>query len=184
VIDDYYLAKLDRETHLRDLQSLYDRCSEFVQIEWGVPSHPDAAEQDFAYRGLLIYGIYSRQSELIGVLELIRDYPKPEEWWLALLMLDPAARNHGLGARVCESTVDWIAQEGGRAVWLGAQETNGNAQRFWSRMGFVEKEMQPYVASNGHESRIVLMRREVADAPPATSGHVAISFASTRSPSS
>jgi len=181
--DDYYVAQLDRETHVRDLQALYDRCPEFVQIEWGSPSNPEAAEQDFKYRGLLIYGIYSRQSELIGVLEMLRDYPKPEEWWLALLMFDARARNRGLGARVCASTLEWIAQQGGRAVWLGAQENNLDAQRFWSRMGFVEKERQPYVASNGHESRIVLMKREVADARPATSS-LAISFASKRSPSS
>jgi GNAT superfamily N-acetyltransferase len=183
LIDDYYLAKLDRETHARDLQSLYDCCAEFVQIEWGTPSNPHAADEDFAYRGLMIYGIYSRQSELIGVLEMLRDYPNPQEWWLALLMLDPRVRNRGLGARVCASTLDWIAQEGGRAVWLGAQETNVDAQRFWSRMGFVEKERQRYVASNGHESRIVLMKKEVASTPPATSRD-AISFASTRSPSS
>lgn len=183
MIDDYYVARLDREAHLRDFQSLYERCSDYHELEFGCPTRPTAADDDFTLARNEVYGIYSQHSELIGALEFLRDYPKPEEWWIGLLMLDPRVRNRGLGARVCRSTFDWIAREGGKAVWISVLEANEAAQRFWLRMGFVEKERQPYVAQNGHESRVVLMKREVASVSPATSRD-AISFASTRSPSS
>ena len=78
-----------------------------------------------------------------------------------LLMLDPSARGHGLGARVCRTTFDWIAQEGARAVWIGVQEKNERAHNFWSRLGFVDVERQPYVASNGYETTVVLMKKSV-----------------------
>ncbi len=157
--DDYYVTRMDRELHARDLQSLYERCSDYHEVEFGEPTRPSAAEDDFAFKNNEIYGIYSQRSELIGALELIRNYPKPDEWWIGLLMLDPRARSRGLGERVCRSTFEWAGREGGRAVWIAVQERNERAQRFWKRMGFVEMERQPYVAANGHQSRVILMKR-------------------------
>lgn len=161
MIDDYYLAQLDREKHLRDLQSLYDRCSDFVQMAFGTPSHQSAAEEDFAFSRNMVYGIYSREGHLIGALELLRDYPKPDEWWIGLLMLDPAARGQGLGERVCRATLDRIANEGGRVVWLAVLVHNERAHKFWTRMGFVETERQQWVAGNGYESTVVLMKQGI-----------------------
>ena len=160
MIDDYYVATLDRDSHARQLQTLYDRCPDFVERVWGEKTYATAAEEDFAFARLVIYGIYSRDGRLIGALEMLRDYPKPDEWWIALLMFDPAARGHGLGARICGTTFDRIAAEGGRAVWIAVQSNNTRAFKFWKRMGFVEKETQPYVASNGYETTVVLMKRE------------------------
>ena len=157
--DDYYVSRLEREQHAVDLQKLYEHCTDYVQLEFGVASHPTAAEEDFAFNGIMIFGIYSRDAHLIGVIEMLRDYPKHEEWWIALLMLDPSMRGRGFGERICATTFDWIAREGGRAVWLGVLEPNERAQKFWKRIGFVEVERQPYVARNGHETVVILMKR-------------------------
>ena len=159
--DDYYVAQLDRESHVRDLQSLYDRCPDFVELVFGQPTHATAAEEDLAFGRNMVYGIYSRDARLIGALEMLRDYPKPNEWWIGLRMLDPNARGHRLGASVCRTTFDWIAQEGARAVWIGVQEKNERAHNFWSRLGFLDVERQPYVASNGYETTVVLMKKSV-----------------------
>ena len=161
MIDDYYVARLDRELHVRDLQSLYDRCSDFVELHYGKSSHPSAAEEDFAYARSLVHGIYSRDGRFIGALEMMRDYPKPDEWWIGLLMLDPKVRGHGLGTRVCRTTFGWLASEGARAVWIAVQTNNPRARAFWNRIGFAEKETQPYVASNGYETTVVLMKKEL-----------------------
>jgi ribosomal protein S18 acetylase RimI-like enzyme len=157
--DDYFLARLTREAHAAELQALYDRCSDYLEVHFGVPQHPTAAEEDFTDDRNLVYGIYSRQSEMIGVLEMMRDYPKPDEWWIGMLMFDPSSRGRGLGQRVCDSTFDSIRREGGLAVWIAVLEHNERAQKFWKRIGFEEMERQKYVASNGHESRVVLMKR-------------------------
>jgi RimJ/RimL family protein N-acetyltransferase len=160
-VDDYYVARLDREQHTRDLQLLYERCPDYLRTAFGESSRPTAAEEDFAHKGGNIFGIYSRDAELIGVLEFIRDYPKPDEWWIGLLMLDPRARGRGLGARVCRTTIDWMITEGARAVWLAVLAHNEAAHRFWTRLGFVEMERQPWVAANGHESVAILMKQGV-----------------------
>jgi hypothetical protein len=75
IVDDYYVARLNRDDHVRDLQSLYDRCPDYVQLAFGEPAHASAAEEDFAFQRNMVFGIYSRDAELIGVLELMRDYP-------------------------------------------------------------------------------------------------------------
>jgi len=159
LIDDYYVARLDRETHAAQLQSLYDRCSDYVEIAFGQSVHPTAAEEDFVFARNMIFGIYSRDGRLIGVLEMLRDYPKRDEWWIGLLMLDPAARGQGFGARICRTTFDWIAHEGGRAVWIGVLKGSERAYEFWKKIGFVDVESQPYVASNSYETTVVLMKK-------------------------
>jgi len=169
--DDYYVARLDRDTHVRDLQSLYDRCSDYVQLHFGVAAHPTAAEEDFAFGRNMIFGIYSRAGQLVGALEMMRDYPKPDEWWIGMLMLEPQARGQGFGERICKMTFDWIAREGARAVWLAALQGNERANKFWRKVGFVDVEWQPYIASNGYETYVVLMKRDMASGgqaiPPA-----------------
>jgi ribosomal protein S18 acetylase RimI-like enzyme len=159
IVDDYYVARLNRDDHARDLQSLYDRCPDYVQLAFGEPARASAAEEDFAFQRNIVFGIYSRDAEMIGALELMRDYPKADEWWIGLLLLDPRARGAGLGERICRTTFDWIAGEGGRAVWLGVLKPNERAQKFWRNLGFVDVEWQPYVSANGHESMVLLMKR-------------------------
>ena len=161
--DDFYVSRLDPKLHVADFQALYERCSDYHQLEFGVPTLPTAAADDLAYPNGENYGIYSQRSELIGALELLRNHPKPDEWWIGLLMFDPRARGRGLGTRVCKSTFEWIAREGGRAVWLAVLEHNERAQRFWKSVGFVEKERQDYVSRNGHQSRVILMKIDLLE---------------------
>jgi len=159
IVDDYYVARLNRDEHAGELQALYERCPDYLRMAFGEPVRATAAEEDFALSRNMIYGIYSRDAEMIGALEMLRDYPKPDQWWIGLLMLDPRARGRGLGPRVCNTTCDWIATEGGSAVWIAVLVQNEAAQRFWKRMGFEEMERQPYVEKNGFESVVILMRR-------------------------
>jgi len=161
IVDDYYVARLNRGEHTGDLQALYGRCPDYLRMAFGEPVRATAAEEDFALDRNMIYGIYSRDAELIGALEMLRDYPKPDEWWIGLLMLDPRARGHGLGERICRTTFDWIVREGGRAVWIAVLTHNEPAQRFWTRIGFEEMERQPYVEKNGFESMVILMKRKL-----------------------
>jgi hypothetical protein len=56
IVDDYYLARLNRDDHARELQSLYDRCPDYVQIAFGEPARVSAAEEDFAFQRNMVFG--------------------------------------------------------------------------------------------------------------------------------
>ncbi|HEU4560340.1 MAG TPA: GNAT family N-acetyltransferase [Longimicrobium sp.] len=147
------------------LQRLCERCGDYYEMEEGAPARPNAAEH--LLTGLPpgktpadkhMLAIHSAAGELVGVLDLIENYPAEGEWWLGLLLLDPQARTAGLGSRILSAVKEAVAAEGGTAIYLGVLEHNAPAERFWRRHGFAELRRQPYIAASGHESRVIVMR--------------------------
>jgi GNAT superfamily N-acetyltransferase len=145
------------------LQRLYERCAEFWELTEGGSPPPDAAvkELTFAAPGKTVddsfyFGVYEDE-ELIAFVQLLRDFPKPAEWFLGLLMLDPAHRSRGLGAEIHGQVVDWLGAQGATTLWIAVLSQNEGALRFWTRMGYVERERQTRVGAGGLESQVILM---------------------------
>ena len=151
-----------------ELQRLLERCSEFWELIEGVPPPADTAVKELTSTApgktaddTFTFGVFE-DDRLIAFAQLARDYPKPSEWWIGLLVVDPSQRGRGLGAEIHRQLVEWIASQGGTTLWLGVQTQNEGAQRFWPRLGYVERERQPYVAGSGLPSTLILMSREVS----------------------
>ena len=155
------------------LQLLYERCSDYHEEHEGIPTRPTAAADELAAlppgKALVdkfSLGIYSPEGEMVGYLDLVRDFPAADEWQIGLLMLDPAERGRGLGERICRAAADWVAARGGRTISLGVLEHAPRAERFWRRMGFDEIARQPYGSETGRRSsRIIFMRHRLAQLP-------------------
>jgi GNAT superfamily N-acetyltransferase len=147
------------------LQSLFDRCSEFFELTEGAAGNAadelrlrapgKSAEETFCFGAF-------RDDRLVGFIHLTRDHPKPNEWWLGLLLLDPDVRGAGLGVEVHEALRSWSLANDARVMWLGVLEQNPLADRFWRRLGYVERERQPWVSPAGLRSTIILMSRPLA----------------------
>ena len=163
----YRISRLsDRDAAL--VQDLYERCSDYHELEEGTPTRPGAAGHLLTSlppgktpADKHVLGVHAPEGDLVGVLDLIQDFPGEREWWLGLLMIDPAARAAGLGTRLCREFERAIAAGGGTAIYLGVLEHNHHAERFWRRLGFAELRRQDYTSASGHASRVVVMRRDL-----------------------
>jgi GNAT superfamily N-acetyltransferase len=151
-----------------ELQPLCERCSDYYEQHEGVPTGPDAAEEELAARppgtadsDKFALGIYAPGGEMAAYLDLVRDYPSAGEWQIGLMMIDPALRGAGLGSRACRAAMEWMASQGARTVTLGVLEHAPDAERFWRRMAFEEIRRQPYTSPGGRESRLIVMRQTV-----------------------
>ena len=151
------------------LQRLCERCSDYYELEGRVPTPPGTAEDVLtslppgkADDDKHVIGVVAPDGELVGVLDLIRDYPGEHEWWLGLFLLDPQARAAGLGSRVLQEVERVVAAAGGTVLHLGVLEQNVPAERFWRRHGFTEVRRQPYTAASGHVSRVIVMCHRLA----------------------
>jgi GNAT superfamily N-acetyltransferase len=150
------------------LQDLLLKASDYNLLVTGKPPSPNAAREllaDFppgkTLDDKLALGIFEDGEVLVGVMDIVRDYPESGVWWIGLLLLDPAKRGHGLGEALYHSFERWAAQTGAVEIGLGVVEKNVLAVRFWKRLGFVTLEKKTH--SFGRIDQVVLrMRRKIS----------------------
>lgn len=135
-------VRLD-ERRREELQAFYQGCVDYFQLATGQPPGPNEAEELLTalprgkgHEDKFVIGLFDAPGHMIGVLDVIRDYPKPSEWYLGLLLLGPSWRSRKLGERVYRRLEDWVRELGGTSLHLIVQEQNPDALRFWQRMGF------------------------------------------------
>jgi GNAT superfamily N-acetyltransferase len=156
------------EDDIPDLQDLLERASDYELLISGEPPSPWAAQELLddcppgkALEDKFALGIIDGSATLIGVLDVVRDYPEPGVWWIGLLLLDPGKRRRGLGQVIYHSFEQWAAQSGAIQIGLGVVEKNVHATRFWNRLGFVILERKSQHL--GGEDQVVLrMRRKIS----------------------
>jgi ribosomal protein S18 acetylase RimI-like enzyme len=145
------------------LQRLLERSAEFWTLCEGAPPEPDAAAKELAFcapgrtaEDTFSFGVYEGEA-MIAFAQVLRDFPKPSEWFLSLLMLAPEHRGRGLGPEVHRQVLDFLAAQGATTLWLAVLAQNERAHRFWMRLGYVERERQPRVGEAGLVSEAILM---------------------------
>jgi GNAT superfamily N-acetyltransferase len=158
-----YQTALIQEKDLGELQTLLERCADYSLMVDGSPPNPSEAStllvdcpEGKTIVDKFVFGFSSKKQGLIGVLDTIRDYPTQSDWWLGLLLLDPAQRNKGLGKRIYQSFEQWVSQQGARRIFLGVVEVNHKAYQFWQKLGFEIIERHP-VRQFGNLSHVVII---------------------------
>ena len=87
---------------------------------------------------------------LLGVAELSFGFPGPEDAYLGLMLIDPAARGRGLG-RVFLAEVERLARaKGCPSLFLAVLEENTPGLRFWQARGFARTGVSRFEAETGH----------------------------------
>jgi len=130
------------EPHLAAVQQLFVRCTDFIERIEARPTRGDEATHlledlppgrepsDKLALGVVQHGA------LVGVIDLVRDFPRAGTWYVGLLLLAPECRGNGLGERIHDALAAWIAEQGGSRLRLIVQEQNPAALRFWLRLGY------------------------------------------------
>lgn len=157
-----------------ELQAFYQECRDYVELVTGAPPGPDEARQ--LLRALprgkgredkFVIGLFDAPGHLVGVLDVIRDYPEARDWYVGLLLFGPSSRGRRLGERVYRRLEDWVRAEGGRSLHLVVTEENPRAIEFWRRMGFEVRGMGKQILPN-KENVFLRMRRDLEPRPEPT----------------
>jgi RimJ/RimL family protein N-acetyltransferase len=145
---------LAREADLPAIQALFEGDPGYFLLVQGTP--PDASEARSLIRELpdgksyadkFVYTV-RRDGELLGVIDLIRDYPDPGTWFLGLIFLSCAARGTGLAAHLIDALRAHVVAEGGQVMRLAVVRPNRRARTLYDRVGFafvysVERVLRP-----------------------------------------
>jgi RimJ/RimL family protein N-acetyltransferase len=125
------------------IQELFEKCLDFMLLVDGHPAGPHAAEEELcdvppgkSLDDKFVFGIVNLQNDLVGYLDVLRDYPDETTWWIGLLLIVPEIRSQGMGQKIVRGFADYVLANEGQTIMLGVVEENKLAYRFWERMGF------------------------------------------------
>ena len=159
------------------LQALFEDCPDFFALTTGLPPGPaevqslfTALPQGKTYDDKYVISLFDPLAELIGVMDVVRDYPNRGEWWLGLLLLHPDHRRRGNGRRIVESFVEWVAAAGGNEISLAVKQQNELAYRFWLAAGFHEVGRRPPARFGARISTAIVMNRKTVRHPARAQG--------------
>ncbi len=166
-------VRLD-ESRSGELVAFYEECRAYFELATGEPPGPDEAGQLLralprgkTHDDKFVIGFYDAPGHMVGVLDLIRNYPGDGDWYVGLLLFGPSSRGRRLGERVVRRLEEWVRAEGGKALHLIVQQQNPGALRFWERMGFQVRGMGKQ-RLKGREFPFLRMTREVEEKPEPT----------------
>lgn len=71
-------------------------------------------------------------------------------------------QGEGLGARLCDTAMQWLLRDGPRTLWVGAWSENLGAQRFYARQGFVQVGEYEFPVGRVRDREFILRRPPVS----------------------
>lgn len=108
-----------------------------------------------------LFGIFEA-NQLIGVLDLLKNYPDQQTWFLGLLMLSDH-KGKGIGRAVVQFACKEAAQYGAKYLRIGVIEDNVDAMGFWRAMGFVMVKTTQPMQFGQKWSRVHVLMKKVRD---------------------
>ena len=132
------------------LPGLLTACSDFFSEHYGAPAKPGALEALIAdispgkrSRDVFLHGIFDG-SQLVGLVLLIRNFLQRRQWCLRTMLIVPERRGQGLGRAAYEALSAWGKRHSAASMLVAVLESNGDALRFWQRLGFAEVRRQAF----------------------------------------
>jgi len=163
LLNKYSLKKMDKD-NAKEILELYESNPEYFEYCPPSPSiegiieelHelPPDTEKDNKY----YLGIYDHD-KLIGVIDLITNYPNEETAFIGLFMLHGNLQNKGLGSKLIEDFLQKLKNENYIYCRLAYIVGNTKAQNFWTNHQF--KPIKQTKSSNCNNLDVILTERKL-----------------------
>jgi GNAT superfamily N-acetyltransferase len=163
--DEIRLATITLAEHAADALDLATRAQDYVVLEVG--HAPDdayihdfftATPPDLGTDCLIHFGVMEG-SAMVGMICIAEGYEYPDDWWVGLMLMDPAFRNQRIGHTVVDMVKARAARQGIHMLKLAVLCTNTGGLRFWLREGFTHHRDAPATPDSDGHDRVVLKYR-------------------------
>ena len=138
-----YLARRLCPADLALVLTFSQRCSDLFMLQNGTPPNGAEAEKIFIeappgrkIEDKLPMGVFDSNNEMVGLLDVLRDYRIKFEWWIGLMLLVPSSRKAGLARRIHDAFESYAFRSGAQRLLLAVLEENTEAHRFWTKLGY------------------------------------------------
>lgn len=119
------------------------RARDFVELEQG--SGPNA---DYVHEAMTEappgvppnqvwnWGLQNPDGQLDGLATCLKGFYGPDDWYLGLLLVDPAMRGAGRGQVLAQHVIGQARDDKGACIRVAVLDANPRARVFWERLRF------------------------------------------------
>lgn len=143
LIHGYKIKHLTKDNN-NIVERLCEKCSDYYILSDGKLPSKDEIDKIFTdlppnknLKDKFLLGVY-KSDELVGIVDIIKDFPTIEEWMLGLMLIEPKERGNGLGKIIHEALVRWAKKLGAKSFRIGVLKDNYEAFKFWSALGYIK----------------------------------------------
>jgi GNAT superfamily N-acetyltransferase len=98
------------------------------------------------------------KEELIGVIDLVKDFPVSGQWIIGLLLLKKKERNKGIGKLVHNALTEMVLKSNGKSLRVGVVRENINGLNFWKNLGYKKiKESDITLGDKVHKVSVMVL---------------------------
>jgi ribosomal protein S18 acetylase RimI-like enzyme len=122
--------------------SVYQQCEDFLALGPVATASMEMVLKDIEIsqeEGGIFCGIFTPESEMIGVVDYVPSYYRgdPQSAYLSLLMIASPHRSQGIGKAIVEAVEQEIKKDAQvRVILAGVQVNNPKAVKFWQKHGY------------------------------------------------
>lgn len=143
---------------------LYNECEDyFLMVNGATHTEKDSKEiltsipPNKELKDKFALGIFYKE-ELIGVIDLVKDYPVNYQWIIGLFLLKAKERRKGIGKLVHGSLVEIVLKSKGRSLRIGVVKSNINGLNFWKNLGYKKiKESDVMLENQLHKVDVMVL---------------------------
>ncbi len=82
-----------------------------------------------------VLGIFYKD-QLIGIIDLVRDFPTIGQWIIGLFLLKEKERGKGIGKLIHSTLSEIVLNLNGKSLRIGVSKENVNGLKFWGNLGY------------------------------------------------
>jgi GNAT superfamily N-acetyltransferase len=142
-MSEFLVRELESEDG-NDVQAMFENDSEFFERYHGYPPGAEAQSLYVAvpegktYEDKILIGIFKPDdSSIIGVVDLIRDFPCTHTWYVGLIFIRKDCRRSGIGARFIKTVEERVLRAGGKEIQLRVISENIPSIEFFKKNGYI-----------------------------------------------
>lgn len=107
----------------------------------------------------LVLAMVNSKDQIMGILDLVKDYPKKPIWFIGLLLIGPKFRDQGFGSQIINEIEKKAVNEGVKEIRLGVVEENRSAILFWQKNRYKIIIVRPPAKFGNKEHRVMIFQK-------------------------
>lgn len=141
-MDDFLIKRLSSKD-IPTIQTIFEKCEDYLLLVNGYEVNQNTGRDEYfsmppgkTEDDKIVIGIFDQKNEIISYIDVVKNYPEEESYWIGLLLVDPLQRSKGVGERIISEFIKKVKTIGVSYIKLGVVEENEKAYKFWKKIGF------------------------------------------------